>query len=115
MAKKPNYSFEKRQKELAKKAKECFSSAVKCYDNLNNNLIRQNKYKKEKDEFLSNNAFKLTKIISDYYKLRKKTDDLINESVSPIVVGWLLNPPSEPDAESVPDRSMVCEALSNMP
>jgi len=71
---------------LTEQAKQCFSSAVKCYKRLINNLDEQNENKREeyayfseKCGFLSKNAFKLKEIISHYYKLQKRTNDLINE------------------------------------
>ena len=71
---------------LTEQAKQCFSSAVKCYKRLINNLDEQNENKREeyayfsgKYGFLSKNVFRLKEIISHYYKLQKRTNDLINE------------------------------------
>lgn len=71
---------------FVEQAKECFSSIIECYKKLIENLDKRNEDKKEEYEFfskeyefLSNNAFRLKEIISHYYKLQKRTDDLINE------------------------------------
>ena len=71
---------------LTEQAKQCFSSAVKCYKRLINNLDEQNENKREeyvyflgKCKFLLNNAFGLKEIISHYYKLQKRTDYLLEK------------------------------------
>ena len=71
---------------LAEQAKQCFLSAVKCYKKLISTLDEQNEDEREeytyfsgKCEFFSDNAFQLKEIMSHYYKLQKRTNNLINE------------------------------------
>lgn len=72
---------------FVEQAKECFSSIIECYKKLIENLDKRNEDKKEEYEFfskgyefLSDNTFKLKEIISDYYKLQKRTDNLLNKT-----------------------------------